>query len=246
MSVFAIVDDAAEILSNKSLFETDTSHYLYGKTQVAVLNNTTVKQYEDNSIDSAGWVNNVLISDTVSELENSTAQFLIALKSNSEVAGVSNFQIIDVSLAQYGSDVKDAVDNHDTLNEVSVVISDNVNNVLSFMDTYPADVSYVSEFSITDGTSEQVDLSQLLVLAQSDIYIEPSFNVEAQTTAAELFDFYNDGIDKVSAVRIADSIEITSGASISIGQFNNLKTLESVEFGADSVDISDSAQNVIR
>ena len=83
------------------------------------------------------------------------------------------------------------------------------------------------------------------VLAQSDIYGEPSFNVEAQTTAAELFDFYNDGIDKVSAVRIADSIEITSGASISIGEFNNLKTLESVELGADSVDISDSAQNVI-
>ena len=139
---------------------------MYGKTQVAVLNNTTVKQYEDNSIDSAGWVNNVLISDNVSELENSTAQFLIALKSNSEVAGVSNFQIIDVSLAQYGSAVKDAVDNHDTLNEVSVVISDNVNNVLSFMDTYPADVSYVSEFSITDGTSEQVDLSQFCAGAE--------------------------------------------------------------------------------
>ena len=251
-----IEDNASEIISNISNFETDLN-YLYTAVNDAspstiVVNGTSVLQYVDNSFEAKAWISTINISDDLSNINSTSfggANLLQLLQDSGSALSddrITAVEITDATLNDFETDIKGAIDSgaNGTVT-VSLELTDSVSKIIEFFDTHNGYISSISDFNANSGTTSPADLGDLLVLSENDVFIAPALNVEAQTTAAELFEFFNDGPDKVSAVRIADSIDIISGDKISISEFNNLKSLETVQFGDDSIDISASAQDVI-
>ena len=251
-----IEDNASEIISNISNFETDLN-YLYTAVNDAypstiVVNSTSVLQYVDNSFEAKAWISTINISDEMSNINSTSfggANLLQLLQDSGSALSddrITAVEITDATLNDFETDIKGAIDSgaNGTVT-VSLELTDSVSKIIEFFDTHNGYISSISDFNANSGTTSPADLGDLLVLSENDVFIAPALNVEAQTTAAELFEFFNDGPDKVSAVRIADSIDIISGDKISISEFNNLKSLETVQFGDDSIDISASAQEVI-
>ncbi len=241
LALLTIRDEASEFINNTAKF--DSGYFFSGSSDfTSILENTSVDQLTGNSLSGIAWVTDIKIVDDLSAIDG--AGLLDDLKGGADLSGakITSVEFTNVTTEQYNSDVAAAISGSGST--VKFQLTDDVTDLIAFIDN-GVDLISVSEYVATSGTTTAADLGDLLVLVQNDVFVSPLFDVEAQTTAAELYEFYNDGPDKVSAVRIADTIEITAGNRVSIDEYNNLKTLESVEFGADSIDISDSAYNVI-
>ena len=222
-----IEDNASEIISNISNFETDLN-YLYTAVNDAypatiVVNSTSVSQYVDNSFEGKAWISTINISDEMSNINSTSfggANLLQQLQDSGSALSddrITAVEITNATLNDFETDIKGAIDSgaNGTVT-VSLELTDSVSKIIEFFDTHNGYISSISDFNANSGTTSPTDLGDLLVLSENDVFIAPALNVEAQTTAAELFEFFNDGPDKVSAVRIADSIDIISGDKISI------------------------------
>ncbi|MDA9190779.1 DUF4347 domain-containing protein, partial [Alphaproteobacteria bacterium] len=248
LALLTIRDDASEFIDNDAKF--DAGYFFSSSSElVSILENTSIAQLTDNSLSGEGWVMDIEVVDDLSAINGAdylgnAADLLGDLKNGVDLSGakITSVEFTNVTAEQYDSDVEAAISGSSSA--VKFQLTEDVTDLIAFINS-GVNTANVSEYVVTSGTTASADLGDLLVLVENDVFVSPSFDVAAQTTAAELYEFYNDGPDKVSAVRIADTIEITAGNRVSIDEYNNLKTLESVEFGADSIDISDSAYNVI-
>ena len=209
--------------------------------------------YVVNSFEAKAWISTINISDDLSNINSTSfggANLLQLLQDSGSALSddrVTAVEITDATLNDFETDIKGAIDSGLMAQlTVSLELTDSVSKIIEFFDNHNGYISSISDFNANSGTTSPADLGDLLVLSENDVFIAPALNVEAQTTAAELFEFFNDGPDKVSAVKIADSIDIISGDKISISEFNNLKDVrKQCRFGDDSIDISASAQEVI-